>query len=157
MTFLLERCLCWTLEKKWVFPSKLLALVCKKNARIVFELEKRGETNLSFILWPHKRQVCLQLLENAIKTEDFSLVSFVCERHQFDDWQEALRLALKYKKPGMAKIFIEFGADKTEFIKEFLETGSSDLLIELLSDKEIETSVWDSLYGTQKKIYRHQE
>lgn len=148
-----ERCLLWSAKNGLFCVSKFLVKCGANSPQVIRELEKRGNIILSFALFPLSEY--REILEKAIITEDMGLISFVCERYSFEDWDFALSLALKYKKKGLVKIFVEFGANKYRHVPEYAGTGDPDILLDLLKDNS-ENYLWDS-FEDDKKVYRHRE
>ena len=144
MTSFLEKCLCWSVEKRWSITSKVLVSLGVVSPLAAFIAENTGEHQLSFDLFPLSESA-EEMVEKAVISGDFHLVNFVCERYSFSDWDKALSFALKHSKHGLAKIFVELGAEKSLHISEYCATKDPDFLVELVKEKDEPTFVWDSL------------
>ncbi|BAU80142.1 hypothetical protein A9K97_gp209 [Tokyovirus A1] len=144
MTSFAEKCLCWTIDKGWNIPSKILTFCGTRTPEAAYIAENTGKQELSFSLFPLGDSEAKNMLEKAIISGDSTLVSFVCERYSFDDWEFALSMALKHRQKGLANFFIELGARKEKHILEFCNTKEPGMLLQLVEQKKEQNFLWDS-------------
>ncbi|AIT54821.1 hypothetical protein MarSH_241 [Marseillevirus Shanghai 1] len=144
MTSFAEKCLCWSVEMGWDIPSKILAFCGTRTPEAAYVAENTGRQELSFSLFPLGETEAKAMLEKAIISGDSTLVSFVCERYSFDDWEKALTLALKHKQEGLAALFIELGATKERHVSEFCASKDPSILLKLVEQKKEQSFLWDS-------------
>nr|WNL49858.1 hypothetical protein MarFTMF_342 [Marseillevirus sp.] len=144
MTSFTEKCLCWSINRGWKIPSRILAFCGTRTPEAAYIAENTGMQELSYLLFPLGESEAKNMLEKAIISGDSTLVSFVCERYNFDDWDFALTLALKHKQKGLADFFIELGARKEKHVLEFCASKEPNILLQLLEQKKEQNFLWDS-------------
>nr|WQM87168.1 hypothetical protein [Marseillevirus cajuinensis]WRK65141.1 hypothetical protein MarFTME_096 [Marseillevirus futianmevirus] len=144
MTSFTEKCLCWTVNRGWEIPSKLIAFCGTRTPEAAYIAENTGRQELSFSLFPLGESEAKVMVEKAIMLGDSTLVSFVCERYGFEDWELALSFALKHKQQGLANFFIELGATKEKHVLEFCASKEPLMLLQLVEQKKEQNFLWDS-------------